>query len=64
MTALQKGGLFVGGQSWIFAIMLKSDMWSDESLSMESGRQKCSGIRDSMASTMSVITKIRPEYAK
>ena len=48
----------------IFATMLKGDMWREESLSMERGRWKCSGIRGSIASALSVITEILPESAR
>ena len=40
----------------IFAIMLKGDMWSGDYFSMDSGRCKCYGVMDLMASTLYVIT--------
>ena len=65
MTAtFQKGRLFVGGRSLHFYIVLKGDMWSWDSLSMESGMWKFSGISYYMASNISSITEIRPESAK
>ena len=48
----------------IFATMLKGEMCSGEYLSIERGRWKCLGIRDYMASDISEITEIRPDYAR
>ena len=39
-------------------------MWREESLSMERGRWKFSGMRDSIASAISVITEILPESVR
>ena len=48
----------------IFATMLKGDMWREESLSMERGRWKCSGMRDSIFSALSAMTEILPESSR
>ena len=48
----------------IFATMLKGDMWREESLSMERGIWKCSGMRDSISSALSAMTEILPESAR
>ena len=48
----------------IFSTMLKGDMWREESLSMDRGRWKCSGIRGSIASALSVMTEILPESVR
>ena len=48
----------------IFATMLKGEMCSGNYLSIERGTRKCSGIRDSMASYISAINYIHPQYAR
>ena len=48
----------------IFANMMKREVGSGDSLSIEGGRRKCSGMRDSMASDISKITNILPELAR
>ena len=52
----RKADFLSGDNRGIFTIMLKGDMWSGDSLSMESRRWKCSGMRDSMASAISAVT--------
>ena len=48
----------------IFATMLKGGMWREDSLSMDRGRWKCSGIRASITSALSEMTEILPEYSR
>ena len=48
----------------IFAYMLKGGMWIEDSLSMERGEWKCSGMRDSIVSAISAMTEILPESSR
>ena len=52
----RKADFLSGDNRGIFTIMLKGDMWSGDYFSMDSGRCKCYGVMDLMASTLYVIT--------
>ena len=55
-ATLQEGMKFVSECFRIFATMLKRDIWSEESLSMDREGWKCSGMRDYIASSLSTMT--------
>ena len=55
-ATLQEGMKFVSECFRMFATMLKRDIWSEESLSMDREGWKCSGMRDYIASALSTMT--------
>ena len=48
----------------IFSTMLQGDMWREDYLSMKRGRWKCSGMRYCIASALSAMTEILPEFSR